>query len=122
MGIIASDAKGPYDWELTNTLIACAGVGQSRTQSQRADEEHQHIPRDVAQGRLGIDYTEQNHQQAADQSNRPSCKLELCREDKAENGCKEDDDAQLIDQRAELFFLLAGLFLLWFYRYDLPSH
>ena len=24
VGIIASDAKGPYDWELTNTLIACA--------------------------------------------------------------------------------------------------
>lgn len=24
VGVIASDAKGPYDWELTNTLIACA--------------------------------------------------------------------------------------------------
>ena len=92
--------------------VACTGVGQSRTQSQRADEEHQHIPRDVAQGGLGIDHAAQDHQQAADQSDRPSCKLELCREDKAENGCKEDDDAQLIDQRAELFFLLAGLFLL----------
>ncbi len=24
VGVICSDAKGPYDWELTNTLIACA--------------------------------------------------------------------------------------------------
>ncbi len=24
VGVIASDAKGPYDWNLTNTLIACA--------------------------------------------------------------------------------------------------
>lgn len=24
--VICSDAKGPYDWELTNTLIACAGA------------------------------------------------------------------------------------------------
>ena len=24
VGVIASDAKGPYDWELTNRLIACA--------------------------------------------------------------------------------------------------
>lgn len=24
VGVIAADAKGPYDWELTNTLIACA--------------------------------------------------------------------------------------------------
>lgn len=24
VGVICSDAKGPYDWELTNTLVACA--------------------------------------------------------------------------------------------------
>ena len=24
VGVIASDAKGPYDWNLTNTLIDCA--------------------------------------------------------------------------------------------------
>ena len=24
MGVIASDAKGPYDWDLTNQLIRCA--------------------------------------------------------------------------------------------------
>ena len=24
VGVICSDAKGPYDWDLTNTLIACA--------------------------------------------------------------------------------------------------
>ena len=91
--------------------IACAGVGQSRAQSQRTDEEHQHIPRDVAQGRLGIDYTEQNHQQAADQRDRPSGEVELRGEDEAEDGHKEDDDTNFIDQRAELFGLLAGLFL-----------
>ena len=26
VAVICSDAKGPYDWDLTNTLIACAGA------------------------------------------------------------------------------------------------
>ena len=91
--------------------VACAGVGQRSTQSQRTNEEHQHIPRNITQSRLGIDYAEQDHQQAADQSDRPSCKFELCGEDEAEDSCEEDDDAQFVDHRAELFCLLAALFL-----------
>ena len=50
---------------LTNH-ITCTGIGQRSTQSQCADKEHQHIPRNIAESGLLIDYAEQNHQQTAD--------------------------------------------------------
>ena len=39
--------------------VTCTGIGQCSTQSQCADKEHQHIPRNIAESRLLIDYAVQ---------------------------------------------------------------
>lgn len=62
VGVIASDAKGPYDWGLTNTLIACAeeacDEGKWNTQvcfhySTDANAAY-HAANDLASGAFGM--------------------------------------------------------------------
>ena len=92
--------------------VTCTGIGQCSTQSQCADKEHQHIPRNIAESGLLIDYAEQNHQQTADQRNEPSGQMQLRCKDQANNRCKEQEDTNLIHNRAELLLSFARILFL----------
>lgn len=87
--------------------VTCTGIGQCSTQSRAPDKEHQHIPRNIAESGLLIDYAEQNHQQTADQRNEPSGQMQLRCKDQANNRCKEQEDTNLIHNRAELLLSFA---------------